>query len=86
MTQNGQSWDELGKIIGDTVDRAINSRDFQQLNQSIRQTVDRAVNMHREKVSGSAPTAIAALFGNKQRRSVRCGAAFIFPRLGRWVF
>lgn len=57
--QNRQNLDELGRIICDTVDRAINSQDFQQLNQSIRQTVERAVSGRRERGSGSAPTAIS---------------------------
>ena len=59
MVRNRQNLDELGRIICDTVDRAINSQDFQQLNQSIRQTVERAVSARRESGSGSAPTAIS---------------------------
>lgn len=57
MAQYRQNWDDLGRVIRDTVDRAINSQDFQQLNQSIRQTVDRAVNAPKENISGFAPTA-----------------------------
>lgn len=58
MAQYRQNWDDLGRVICDTVDRAINSQDFQQLSQSIRQTVDRAVSTRRNNGSGVVPTAI----------------------------
>lgn len=43
-----QDWDDLGRSIQETVDRAINSRDFARLSRTIRQIVDTATDFGEE--------------------------------------
>lgn len=54
-----QDWDDLGRSIQETVDRAINSRDFARLSRTIRQIVDTATDfgeeMRQAKAQRTAP-------------------------------
>lgn len=55
-----QDWDDLGRSIQETVDRAINSRDFARLSRTIRQIVDTATDfgeeMRQAKAQRTAPS------------------------------
>lgn len=54
MANYHQDWDDLGRNIGDIIDRAVNSHDFQKLEQTVRQVVNRAVDLGSEAARKSA--------------------------------
>ena len=54
MANYHQDWDDLGRNIGDIIDRAVNSHDFQRLEQTVRQVVNRAADLGSEAARKSA--------------------------------
>ena len=50
MNYHNPDWDALSRRIQETVDRAVNSRDFSHLSQTIRQTVETSTRVVRRTV------------------------------------
>lgn len=74
MIHNNPDWDALSRKIQETVDRAVNARDFSHLSQTIRQTVDAGAQTVRKTVQSvqnktDVKKDLPALYGSTKKQS-----------------
>ena len=74
MITNTPDWDALSRKIQETVDRAVNARDFSQLSQTIRQTVDAGAQTVRKTVQSvqnktEVKKNLPVLYGSTKKQS-----------------